>query len=266
MNRETLETLRGLAIRAAEAPSDLILGHFSRADMSVENKQDGSLVTEVDRRAEAIMREVLRAAPEAAGFAVTGEEMGADSGDHDYRWLIDPIDGTTSFSRGIPTFGTLLSLVDEASGRPLLGVIHLPAFNETYVAARGLGTTCNGKPIRASAATDLASAIVSVSELYQFRDAGCEAAYHRLREACPNLRGYTDCFAHALTVRGGIDATFEPWMNPWDIAATQVLVEEAGGICLLRSSRRQPNDDRTALDAIFGSARVVETIARLVGF
>ena len=93
-----------------------------------------------------------------------------------------------------------------------------------------------------------------------------EDDYRRLRDQVPHLRGYPDCFAHAMTARGALDATLESWLNTWDVMATEVLIEEAGGAFLLRHCRAQPDDGRLALDTLFGSPPLVEKIARLIEF
>jgi fructose-1,6-bisphosphatase/inositol monophosphatase family enzyme len=188
------------AAQAAEEAADLaraeILPRF-RA-VAVETKSDGSPVTEADRAAERAIRRRLRAA--FPDFGVLGEEFGAEGGDGP-RWVVDPIDGTIAFSRGIPLFATLIALVD--GGEPVLGLIDCPALDERYVGWRGGGCRRNGAPTRVSQRTDLREAIVSHGDPFCFDLFGARAAFERMAREIPMLRGYTDAFGHAQVLAGG---------------------------------------------------------------
>jgi myo-inositol-1(or 4)-monophosphatase len=237
--------------RAAEAAADLaraeILPRF-RA-VAVETKSDGSPVTEADRAAERAIRARLRAA--FPDFGILGEEFGEEGGDGP-RWIIDPIDGTIAFSRGIPLFATLIALVDD--GEPVFGLIDCPALDERYVGWRGGGCRRNGAPTRVSQETDLRKAIVSHGDPFCFDLFGARAAFERMAREIPMLRGYTDAFGHAQVLAGGVDAMVDLALNLWDAAATQILVEEAGGRCLTL-----PGPDGK-LGLIFGSPALVEQL------
>lgn len=266
LDKEALAAALRVAVGAAEAAGRVALASWRSAGLEVETKADGTPVTEADKAAERTIREILEAAPESRDFAVVGEEYGGDAAASRYHWLLDPIDGTKSYTRGLPLFGTLVALIDGASGRSQLGVIRLPALAETYAAGRGLGATCNGRPIRVSAKADLATALISTPDSGQFAQGLMEADYRRLRGHVPHLRGYPDCFAHAMAARGALDGVLEPSLNTWDAMATEVLIEEAGGSFLMRRCRAQPADGRTALDVLFGSPPLVERIAKLIEF
>jgi myo-inositol-1(or 4)-monophosphatase len=237
--------------RAAEAAADLaraeILPRF-RA-VAVETKSDGSPVTEADRAAERAIRARLRAA--FPDFGILGEEFGEEGGDGP-RWIIDPIDGTIAFSRGIPLFATLIALVDD--GEPVFGLIDCPALDERYVGWRGGGCRRNGAPTRVSQETDLRKAIVSHGDPFCFDLFGARAAFERMAREIPMLRGYTDAFGHAQVLGGGVDAMVDLALNLWDAAATQILVEEAGGRCVTL-----PGPDGK-LGLIFGSPALVEQL------
>jgi histidinol-phosphatase len=200
---------------------------FRSATLTVETKSDGSPVTIADRQAEAIMRHMIRASSVFGQYQILGEEAGVEGEPSRYRWILDPIDGTFSFSRGLPLFGTLVALEATERGEAVVGAIHLPCFHETYVAARRLGSWCNGELMRASTETDLRTALISAPDPLQLRCAGLGSAFHQLWDRGDRLRGYTDCWVHVQAVRGAVDAVIEPHVNVWDIRATQLLVEEA---------------------------------------
>lgn len=243
-----------IAEAASEAARPEILSRFRR--VAVEIKQDGSPVTEADRAAERAIRAVLREATPEIG--ILGEEYGREGAAEGRAWLVDPIDGTLAFSRGIPLFGTLIALVED--GAPLLGLIDLHTLRERYIGWRGGGVRCNGEPVRASERADLGSALVAHGDLFCFDQFGEAAAFEALARDVRRLRGYTDCFGHAQVVRGAVDAMIDLSLNAWDAAATQVLVEEAGGRCV---TLRHPTREDYPFGLVFGSAPLVE---RLLGY
>ena len=219
------------ALRAAEAAADRaraeVLPRFR--SVAVETKADGSPVTEADRAAERAIRAVLREAfPE---HAIRGEELGEEggAGAGGPCWVIDPIDGTLAFSRGIPLFSTLIALLED--GEPVVGLIDLPALGERYTAVRGGGCLRNGTPTRVSGERDLQRAIVSHGDPYTFQRFGRGDVYRRMAAELPMLRGYTDAFGHAQVLCGGVGAMVDLDLRAWDVAATQLLVPEAGGRC-----------------------------------
>jgi myo-inositol-1(or 4)-monophosphatase len=242
------------AARAAEAAADAarreILPRFRR--VTAETKRDGTPVTEADRAAERAIRTVLREATPEIG--VVGEEYGAEGSTAGRSWLVDPIDGTISFSRGVPLFGTLIALMEDE--RPLLGLIDLPALDERTVGWRGGGVRRNGEPVRVSERADLASALVATGDPIALAAFGARETWLALARDVPRLRGYTDCFGHAQVIGGAVDAMVDLSLNPWDAAPTQVLVEEAGGRCV--TIRREKAD--YPLGLVFGSPALVEQL------
>jgi histidinol phosphatase-like enzyme (inositol monophosphatase family) len=243
------------AARAAEAAADAARGEIIPRfrGVATETKPDGSPVTEADRAAERAIREVLAAA--FPDHAVVGEELGAEGGDGDRpTWVVDPIDGTVAFSRGIPLASTLIALVEN--GRPVLGLIDLPFLGERYVGHRGGGCRRNGEPVRCSQADDLRRALVSHGDPFCFRLCGEQKAWERMAHEIPVLRGYTDAFGHAQVLGGGVDVMVDLHLNRWDAAATQVLVPEAGGAC---TTVEYPEVGRLGL--VFGSPPLVERLS-----
>ena len=261
MDAGELKRLLALAARAAQTPAGLLLDYFSDLALSVEYKGDGSPVSIADREAETAIRNVLQGDPVAAGFDVLGEEFGEKGNNTRYRWLIDPIDGTRSFVNRVPLFGTIVALEDRETAKALIGVIHLPMLNVTYRAARGLGCVCNGTAMSVARDAALETSLIATGDIAQFTSAGCEEMFRKLAGACPYLRGYTDCFGHTLVIKGSVGAMIDPALNPWDAAATQVLVEEAGGMVVTRPSRAE-----NKIDALFGAPNLVEQLVALLHF
>lgn len=215
------------AARVAEAAADAarseILPRFR--NVAVQTKEDGSAVTEADLAAERAIRAVLREATPEIG--ILGEEYGEEGALDGRAWLVDPIDGTLSFSRGIPLFGTLIALLED--GVPVLGLIDLHALGERTIGWRGGGVRCNGRPVRVSERADLAEAIVAHGDPYTFDLYGDRPAWERLSRDLRCPRGYTDCFGQAQVVAGAVDAMVDLCLQSWDIAAALLLVREAGG-------------------------------------
>ncbi|MEA3182151.1 MAG: histidinol-phosphatase [Gammaproteobacteria bacterium] len=266
MNREAtpafrLDRIIELTRRAALGPSSKILAGFRNPALAVEWKSDGSPVTALDREAEQQIREILKSDPDHI-WPVLGEEFGGDTTGSQYRWVVDPIDGTMPFSRGLPYFGTLVAFEETSPSRALAGAIQLPAFAELYTAARGTGAHCNGSPISVAPRRDLANCMVSAPEIQKFRVAGLEEGYERLGGVVRYFRGNGDCWMHAMAARGAVDAVVEFSLNRWDIAATEVIVEEAGGLFFTRPSRTVPRK----YDTVFGSAQAAEEIVKLLDF
>ncbi|MFP6638905.1 MAG: inositol monophosphatase family protein [Myxococcota bacterium] len=251
MEAAELEQAAGHASYACDRARQEILPRFR--DVAVEFKADGSPVTEADRAAERTIRQILREA--YPDFGLLGEEYGEEEGGEDGKpqWIIDPIDGTISFSRGIPLFGTLIALLEDSE--PVVGVIDLPALDERYVSWRGAGCLRDGRPVRTSQADRLDRALISVGDPICFDWAGRRSVLDRLQRTVPLVRGYTDAFGHAMVLCGALDVMVDCDLNPWDAAATQLMAVEAGGACVTRRGARGK------LDLIFGSPALVAQIA-----
>ncbi len=244
------------AARAAAAAADLArretLPRFRK--VAVETKSDGTPVTEADRAAERVIRGSLREA--FPDFGLLGEEYGEEAADGGPCWVVDPIDGTIAFSRGIPLFATLIALLED--GEPVLGLIDLPALGERVVGWRGGGAFRDGTRVHASREGDLRRALVAHGDTACFDRAGQRPALERMARAVPLLRSYTDAFAHAQVICGGIDAMVDVDCAVWDLAATRVLAPEAGG-------RAVPIRQRNGKHGlVFGSPALVEQLAGLL--
>jgi len=180
-------------------------------------------VTSVDRAAEKQARHVIRRS--FPGHAILGEEGGSSAGDPRVRWLIDPIDGTKSFIHGVPLYGVLIGV--EVAGQPRVGVIHLPALEETVEAATGLGCRWNGRVARVSSTQRLSEATVLTTSVRALEAEG--VPFGRIASATKTQRGWGDGYGFALVATGRADAMIDPGLHPWDIAPMLPILEEAGG-------------------------------------
>lgn len=212
------------AVRIAESAAEVAKSYF-RGALLIETKADGSPVTVADKKTEEYIRaELTKSFP---GYGILGEEFGKESVDAEFVWTIDPIDGTRSFVRGVPLFGTLLGLMHRKE--VVIGVMVLPALGETYAAAKGQGATCNGSRLLVSKTSSLESALVSVGDVNAFEAAGRRKLLEAVMDRAELVRGYTDCFGHALVLRGSVDAMIDPVVAPWDFVPIACLIQEAGG-------------------------------------
>ncbi len=203
-------------------------------------KADASDVTDVDVAVERALRSAIgRAFP---GHGIIGEELRATSPDADFQWILDPIDGTTSLKNGIPFYGTIIGL--HHRGRPLVGVIDLPGLDRCYSAGLGIGAWCDGRRLRLRDASrrDLPREVISAGDRPRFVQCHAAAAFDRLVREHAYVRGYIDCIAHAFAAEGLIGAVVDYGLKLWDLAATQLLIEEAGGryVCAYRSTGPEP--------------------------
>lgn len=220
--RERSEFLE-FAVESAWVAGRSTLAHF-RTELAVERKADQSPVTIADRAAETILRD--RIASRFPDHAILGEEYGP-AGSHDrYRWVIDPIDGTQSFIRGVPFYGVLVGL--EVDGVPAVGVCHFPALGETFAASTGGGCWLNGRRTRVSAVDRLADAAVGYSDT-RLLSRRMGEGWPRLQRATWVQRGWGDCYGHCLVASGRLDVMLDPAMNPWDCCALVPILTEAGG-------------------------------------
>lgn len=218
-----------LAVAVARAAGEATLEHFGSRHAAVEAKADGSPVTIADREAERLVRERVEAA--FAGDAILGEEFGEREGSSGWRWIVDPIDGTTSFVHGVPLYGTLLAV--EHRAEPVIGVIEMPALRERVWAGRGRGAWWSrgggeATAARLSGESRLAGAAVCTTALEYFPPGG-EGLLGRLSGRCGVLRGWSDCYAHLLLATGRIDAVVEPLVRRWDVGAIAAILAEQGG-------------------------------------
>jgi len=218
----SLRDLLDVATEAARAGGKRTLPYFN-AGTAVEWKDDGSPLTQADRDSERAIRDIIgRAFPD---HGILGEEEGETAGSAPYRWIVDPLDGTRTFVRGVPLYGTLVGV--EVRGEPVVGAVYLPALDELVAAAHGLGCTWNGRSCRVSGTDRLDQALVTVTDERNARQRS--DAYLRLAGATALQRTWADCYGYVLVATGRAEVALDPVMNVWDCAALLPIVEEAGG-------------------------------------
>lgn len=215
-----------LALAAASRADDITFTGFLRPGLAVETKSDSTPVTEVDRATEAAVRELITG--ERPDDAFLGEETGL-AGNGPRRWILDPIDGTVNFIRGVPVWATLLAL--EIEGEVTLGVVSSPVLRRRWWAERGQGaftasTGGNPRRLAASLIKKLSEAVVSSGSINDFPRP--EKLVEIARRAGRD-RGFGDFWQHVLVAEGALEAALEPVCSVWDVAALQVIVEESGG-------------------------------------
>jgi histidinol phosphatase-like enzyme (inositol monophosphatase family) len=225
-----------VARRAVERAGKLTLEHYGAASLAVEYKADASPVTVADRGAETLIRAELAAAFPDDGVA--GEEFPETTGRSGRRWIIDPIDGTASFIRGVPLWGVLVGLEvvgdDARGGRPstdacVVGVAAFPALGETYWGARGAGAYRNSTRIHVASTATLADATILTTDVKRQWFGDRYDGFLRLVASGARQRGWGDCYGYAAVASGRGDVMVDPLLNPWDIAALVPIIEEAGG-------------------------------------
>jgi histidinol-phosphatase len=221
-----LDAELALALELAGVADAITLPRFRSADLLVEHKADRSEVTAADRGAEASIRTRLtETRPE---HAVLGEEEGLiGPADSRARWIVDPIDGTANYVKGIPIWATLIAL--ELDGELVVGVASAPALGRRWWAARGRGAFADGQPITVSSTVRLEDAHVAYSDVGSFYEHGSGDALVELSRRAWRARGLGDFWMHMLVAEGAFDVAVEPVVSLWDLAAVQVIVEEAGG-------------------------------------
>lgn len=209
------------AVDLCRQAGELTLRWFRSIELSIDHKGDGTPVTDADKAAERFLREAIgRTHPDDA---IHGEEEEDTPGTSGRRWIIDPIDGTKAFTKGVPLYCNLLALEDEHG--IAVGVINLPGLQEVVYAGRGLGCWCNGEPARVSDVAELSKAYLTTSGFGGWSPAALAAT----NAAGIHLRTWGDGFGYALVATGRVEAMVDQVANPWDVAPAIVILEEAGG-------------------------------------
>lgn len=198
----------------------------SRGVVRAERKPDGSPVTAVDREVEMLLRDwIMRNFPQDG---ILGEEFPEHRPDAPRRWILDPIDGTHSYMRGVPLWGTLVAV---ALGEHVIaGAIHCAAAGDLVCAAEGEGCWWNDQRCRVSEVAELSRATVLTTDERSFPDEGQRERWRSVARAAGTARGWSDCYGYVLVASGRVEAMADGVMHPWDAAAPYICVREAGGV------------------------------------
>lgn len=214
-----------LATRLADAADEITLARFKARDLKVNSKPDLTPVSDADLSVENTLREIITR--ERPDDEILGEEFGGTPAETGRQWVIDPIDGTKNFVRGVPIWATLIALCDGHT--PVMGMVSAPALSRRWWAAAGHGAFLDGSPIHVSEVSQLADASLGFSSLSGWADRGIRKQFINLTDTTWRLRGYGDFWSYCLVAEGAIDIATEPEVNLWDLAALDILVREAGG-------------------------------------
>ncbi|NTU77830.1 MAG: histidinol-phosphatase [Chloroflexales bacterium] len=219
--RELLDFAHQIAWQAGK----ITLRYF-QGELAIDRKADESPVTVADRESEAFLRAAISA--RYPDHAILGEEEGLTGGEGaTYRWILDPIDGTKTFVRGVPLYGVMVGLLRE--GQPVVGAVNVPAMGEVVYAAKGHGCWWNGRPCRVSQVPSLGEGLVVATVAHRYERYGKAERFQRILEACGLFRTWGDCYGYLLVATGRAEVALDPAMNIWDAAALLPILEEAGG-------------------------------------
>ncbi|MEQ9400269.1 MAG: inositol monophosphatase family protein [Longimicrobiales bacterium] len=219
-----LRTLLDFATTMARMAGEHTLSYFGGV-VDHDAKGDGSPVTIADREAEALIRE--KVAERFPDHGVLGEEYGESNPGARVRWILDPIDATRSFMRGVPLYGVLIGI--EIEGSPAVGVANYPPLRELVAAARGLGCTLNGRPCRVSAIDRIEDSVILTTDVERILSRPEGAGWRSLQQRCDFSRTWGDCYGHLLVATGRAEAMVDPVMKAWDAGPFLTIATEAGG-------------------------------------
>lgn len=218
-----MEEFKKFACLLAEESAKIIRQYFRHA-FSIDKKSDDSPVTIADKKAEEVMRElIMKEFPE---HGIVGEEEGEYKPEAEYKWVLDPIDGTLSFVCGSHLFGTLIALVKN--DQPILGVIHQPILNELLI-GDNRETIYNGSLVKVRSCRELSKSVMLTTDPYLIKQYQNLDAFEKLRKRVKVYRGIGDCYGYLLLAIGSVDIMIDPIMNPWDIMALLPVVRGADG-------------------------------------
>ena len=224
MNHDEVGQLRALAEELALEAGAVTLEYFG-ATVDYEEKGDGSPVTIADQKAEQLIRTRLETLH--PDHSILGEEYGESNPGARVRWILDPIDGTRSFMRGVPLYGVLIGV--EIEGESAVGVAHYPPLDEILSAGVGLGCTWNGNPCQVSSVRTVAESVICTTDVERLLGGPHADGWRTLQQRCSFSRTWGDCYGHALVATGRIEAQVDPIMAPWDAGPFLTITTEAGG-------------------------------------
>lgn len=252
---ENIRDLRDFAAELAWMAGKLTVRYF-QSGLTPDIKADESPVTIADRASERLMRELIET--RYPDHSILGEEEGETRPGASHRWILDPIDGTKTFVRGVPLYAVLVGL--EREGEAVVGAVNIPAMDDFLVAARGEGCTWNGRRARVSTVGALRDALLLCTDTEGMAPYGRDDAYRRLVAATKMQRTWGDAYGYALVATGRAEVMLDPNMSIWDCAALLPVLQEAGGT--FTDWRGTPTI--SANEAIATNGLVLEEVLKLV--
>ncbi|WP_116026779.1 histidinol-phosphatase [Thermomonospora umbrina] len=250
-----------LAHVLADAADDITTKRFRALDLRIDTKPDLTPVSDADRSVEEQVRGTLKRARPRDG--VVGEEYGRTGGQGARCWIVDPIDGTKNFVRGVPVWATLIALMDH--DEVVVGLVSAPALNRRWWAARDGGawtgrSLSQAARLQVSKVADLSDASLSFSSLSGWEEKGRLDGFLDLTRSVWRTRAYGDFWSHMMVAEGSVDISTEPEVSLWDLAALQVIVEEAGGVFTDLSGAPGPDGGSVVCTNGLLHAEVLETL------
>ncbi len=225
MKTNTLTPFYQFAIETAYQAGRITLAYF-QTDMQIAWKNNQTPVTQADQQAEQFIRDQIK--KKFPGHALIGEEFGSEGPESSqFRWFIDPIDGTKSFMRGVPLYAVLIGL--EIEGEVKVGCAYFPALDEMLAAAQGMGCWWNGRRARVSEVNRLDQAFISITSTHSITEDEKRTGWERLARRCYFQAGWGDAYGYLLVATGRLEAMLDAKMNAWDCAPFPPILEEAGG-------------------------------------
>jgi myo-inositol-1(or 4)-monophosphatase len=254
-----MHPMLNIAVRAARSAGNVIARGFENGDdLQIEQKGENDFVTKIDKEAEqAIIAKIQQSYPD---HTFVGEEGGLIEGDADFKWIIDPLDGTTNFIKGIPHFAVSIAL--QYKGRLDQAVVFDPLRGELFTASRGNGAQLNGHRIRASQARELGSTILATAFPFKAKESYDEymKSFTAIFAKSGDIRrGGSAALDMAYVAAGRFDGYWERGIKPWDIAAGELLVRESGGLV---TDFAGGNDPLLSGEIVAGSPRVVQALVK----
>ncbi|MGK9368292.1 histidinol-phosphatase [Melioribacter sp. Ez-97] len=211
-------------VRLLADETGAIIKQYYKTDIKIESKEDETPVTIADKKCEEKMRELIM--KEFPDHGILGEEFGELNPGAEYKWILDPIDGTKSFICGVPLFGTLIALLKN--GEPVMGAINHPVLNE-FIIGDNVGAECNGKPVKIKLNGNLSEAVLLTTDhnnVARYRDS---SGFDKLTKMVKLYRTWGDCYGYSLLAQGYADIMIDPMMSKWDLAALIPVIRGAGG-------------------------------------
>lgn len=212
-------------VTLAEKSGEVIKPYFAKAHLAVDIKEDKTLVTQADREAEAVMRDLIRKAYPHHGLL--GEEFGPENTSAEFVWTLDPIDGTLSFAKGCPLFGTLIGLLHAE--RPILGAIHNPLLDQLCIGNNTV-TTLNGRAVQLREVHHLSEAMLLTTDIASISQYQKRESFEKLLRQTGLFRTWGDCYGYLLVASGGADIMLDAMMHPWDILPLIPIIQGAKGV------------------------------------